>query len=113
MLAEKIKDIFDPSSLSFGTNSVIIDTGDTDSLQIEWGSINVTSSSTGGRFGYNGSATGTFPIAFKSTPRVFVDINQNAGYWNVTCSSVTASTYTITMGGTSNTTNKIYWIAIG
>lgn len=114
MVTEKKKDVFPPSHLTTASNKAVINTRQGDSITfIQWGSTTITASTAGGKFGYYGSKTITFPNAFSTAPRCWANIDEAAGYWHAMCTSTTATSATITIGGDANSTKTVQWLAIG
>lgn len=86
-----------------------------DGILIQWGTTQVTTSSSGGLFGYMGNTRITFEIPFltNTTPIVISDPNENGGFWNTGSYSITATSFNLYMGGNMNATKTPKWIAIG
>lgn len=98
-----------PTITDSGTNYIKF----SDGTLIQRGAVNVTTSTSGGKFDYRGAAALTYPLPFISTPTVMANANDNAGFWNATAANVTSTTCTITLAGNSNTTKSVQWLAIG
>lgn len=92
-----------------GSNYIRYESG----LQICWGTVTVTPSSGGNPFNHSGSATVTFPASFISTPMVFANINENAGYWNAVCQARSTTGATISVGGYNTNQHNAQYFAVG
>lgn len=84
-----------------------------DGTMICWGAKTVSTNSSGGRFGYYGSASATFPQTFSSIPNVATNYYKSPVYWNSSAPSVTASGCTVALAGDTNATNTVTYIAVG
>lgn len=112
-LLVKIVDYLNRLTPTFGSNTNGQWVKFPEGTMICWGGASVTSSSSGGKFGYYGSATTSFPQTFYSPPHCVTNVLKSAGYWNCTASSMTVSQVTLTIGGDQNASNYVYYIAIG
>ena len=85
-----------------------------DGTLIQWGSVNITTTTEKGPFGYTGQMQITYPIAFNSTPVTVGAIHDIAEYWNASVYNYNNLKATLSIAGNvSNVTKKVDWLAIG
>ena len=85
-----------------------------DGTLICYGSNSVTTPSAGGKFGYFGSTSVTFPQTFSACPIVIPNVDKSPAFWSVNTQST--STTGATIGVASDTQNgsaNVTYIAVG
>ena len=112
-LFTKITDYLKRLTPTYGSNSYGSWVKFPEGTMICWGSASVKTSTSGGKFGYYGQTSATFPQTFYAIPNVATNYYKSPAYWNSSASTVTASNVILTLAGDTNATNTVTYIAVG